>query len=272
MEIIKNYDFDHSEQPNTETISLVNMDHLQRGDGAPDEISFSAVDDKSLNEGSSPYSENEALRDNAARCAERSGYFLRKGFSDAIKNADESVVTPIYIDNEGKRIKETLTKDEALEKISEGKLSIKGFKYNKDAPAEQRAKAFENILRTFVATSNNHDFATGNVIFRACTGGCEKDFKTCAYNNKNPEKEMEAGEVMHELGIFDATYEAKRLRILRQKIEEQRKQDQGLVRPQDPKRDLPRDKEPAPKKNPKNPNLIALLQQRRNDYDPRFKK
>ncbi len=88
---------------------------------------------------------------------ERGSNFLRKGFSDAIENADESVIIPMYIDMEGKSV-EGLSKDRALNMIYENKLSIAGFKFNPEATEEQKKKAFRNVMGSFVNASNNLDY------------------------------------------------------------------------------------------------------------------
>lgn len=85
------------------------------------------------------------------------GYFLRKGFSDAILGADPNVLTPVYRDNENKSVSPSSV-DEALKLIYDGKLNITGFKFNKAATQEQKEQAFGKLINTFVETSKNQDF------------------------------------------------------------------------------------------------------------------
>lgn len=114
-----------------------------------DKISFLAYDnDTAIG------ADEKGKRDNR----EQGNRFLRKGFSDAIKYADESIITPMYIGMDGKSV-EGLSKDKALNMIYESELSIAGFKFNPEATEEQKKQAFRTVMESFVNTSNNLDYS-----------------------------------------------------------------------------------------------------------------
>ncbi len=110
------------------------------------------------------------------------GYFLRKGFSDAITAANPNVVTPMYRDNEGKEV-HLRSSAEAKKLIYEGKINICGFSFAKDATDAQKEEAFGKIINTFVSASKNLDFSSEQNLFVV-----NGKFSRVIYNNGGSEK------------------------------------------------------------------------------------
>lgn len=92
------------------------------------------------------------------------GYFLRKGFSNAVRNADPNIMEPIYKDNENRDVSVSSV-DEALDLIYSSKLNISGFKFKKGLTDEQKEQAFGKVIDSFVSASKNLDFSSEKNLF-----------------------------------------------------------------------------------------------------------
>ena len=73
------------------------------------------------------------------------GYFLRKGFSEAICKADPNVIVPVYKDNQNNDVIPISTK-EAVRMIYEGKLNISGFKFVEGATDSQKEEVINKCM------------------------------------------------------------------------------------------------------------------------------
>ena len=92
------------------------------------------------------------------------GYFLRKGFSSAVRNADPNIMEPVYKDNENRDVSPSSV-DEALDLIYSSKLNISGFKFKKGLTDEQKEQAFGKVIDSFVSASKNLDFSSEKNLF-----------------------------------------------------------------------------------------------------------
>lgn len=99
-------------------------------------------------------------------------YFLRKGFSDAILDADPNVLEPSYKDREYNDV-HPKTKEEAISQIYKNELNISGFKFKENATDEQKEEAFGKLINCFVSTSKNLDFSSDKNLFMVQGNGRE---------------------------------------------------------------------------------------------------
>ena len=124
--------------------------------------------------------------------------FLRHGFADAIRNLDENVLIPQYVDMQGKPI-ENLSKEKALDEIYKGKLSVRGFEYNPQASQEQINKSFNNLITDFVSTTQKPDYtnpARKNVFCII------RDGNDVRYTNQSENKRITSRDVKLKLGLI----------------------------------------------------------------------
>lgn len=155
---------------------------IERGDG----ILFAGYSDKTM-------WKNEV---NDRLNSHKRGYFLRKGFSDAVM-AEENILEPIYTDNSGRRVP-SMPREKAREKIYNSSLSIAGFRYKEGTSKEERKKAFDRVASIFFATSKNPDFnSAGCPRYEFCIikSGADR----IIYNNNNPEKQISILSVLSKL-------------------------------------------------------------------------
>ena len=96
--------------------------------------------------------------------AYKRGYFLRKGFSDAILEADPNVLVPLYKDNENRDVFPK-TKEEAVDLIYNSKINISGFRFVDGATDKQKQEALGKLIDRFVFTSKNSDFESDKNLF-----------------------------------------------------------------------------------------------------------
>ena len=163
-----------------------------------DEIKFLSYKDSTMDKTGSHAAFN--TKENALL----GGYFLRKGFIDAVMSADESVLSPMYITTNGKPAYPK-SKDEAVSLIYQNKLSIEGFRYNPKTTHQQKLNAFKKIVTHFIAASKNPDFENNYLnkhqfaIFNADT------LSRVVYNTKNPENYIYEDEIKERLGIESST-------------------------------------------------------------------
>lgn len=132
--------------------------------------------------------------------------FLRKGFSEAIKNTNFDFLTPIYTDLDGKEVT-TNSKEEALNLIYEGKLSISGFKISENASEEQRKDIYEKVLRAFIATANDLDFSSEKHIFDIFYNSPKIDPDRRVTLNGGGSEKITGYDVQEKLGIETANAE-----------------------------------------------------------------
>ena len=126
----------------------------------------------------------------------QSGYFLRKGFSDAVCNANPEIMAPIYVDNEGKEV-QLPSVDEAIDQIYSSKLSIAGFRFNENVTKAQKEQAFGKVVNSFVSTSKNADFSSDENLFWV-TANCSR----VIYNNGGDNRmEIRGVDVQERLGL-----------------------------------------------------------------------
>ena len=124
------------------------------------------------------------------------GYFLRKGFSEAINDSDPNVIVPVYKDNENNDVR-PLSNDEALNLIYGGKLNISGFEFVDGATQEQKEEAFGKLIDYFVLASKNLDFSSDKNLFIV-----QGNFHEVAYNNGGSENMKIRGvDVQEKLGL-----------------------------------------------------------------------
>ena len=143
------------------------------------------------------------------------GYFLRKGFSEAICKADPNVIVPVYKDNQNNDVIPISTK-EAVRMIYEGKLNISGFKFVEGATDSQKEEAFGLLINSFVSTSKNLDFSSEKNLF-VVQGNCHQ----IVYNNGGSEKMKISGvDVQEKLGLNTKAVTLNR--IYREKFAEKR--------------------------------------------------
>lgn len=178
MEFTDKYDLDM--KPNTETYFLVKQSW--------------GIDLGTYNEHTltlKEHSEHEkAVQGNA---------FLRHGFADAIRNLDENVLTPMYVDMQGKPV-ENVSKEKALDEIFQGRLSLKGFEYNPQASQEQIDKAFGSLITDFVCTTQKPDYtnpARKNVFCFVRDNNNE-----VKYINQNENRRITSRDVKLKLGLL----------------------------------------------------------------------
>ena len=139
------------------------------------------------------------------------GYFLRKGFSDAVINADPNILTPIYRDNEDKEVfPKSVT--EAIKQIYESKLNISGFRFNKNATDAQKEEAFGKLINRFVFASRNLDFDSDKNLFFVMKGQARVIYNNGGDNNVR----IRGVDVQERLGL--KTPEVINERILREKM------------------------------------------------------
>lgn len=128
--------------------------------------------------------------------AHHRGYFLRKGFSDAIREADPNVIEPIYKDNNNKEV-HPLSVDVALQLIYENKLNITGFAFKEGVTQEQKDEAFGNVINSFVSASRNLDFSSEKNLF-IVQGNCSE----VIYNNGGSQKmKIDGADVQEKIGL-----------------------------------------------------------------------
>lgn len=124
------------------------------------------------------------------------GYFLRKGFSEAICKADPNVIVPVYKDNENKDVFPKSV-EEAVRGIYDGELNVSGFRFVEGASETQKEEAFGQLINSFVSTSKNLDFSSEKNLF-VVQGNCRQ----VVYNNGGSEKMKISGvDVQEKLGL-----------------------------------------------------------------------
>ncbi len=139
------------------------------------------------------------------------GYFLRKGFIDAIKEADPNVVTPVYKDNDDNPVFPA-SKDEAMALIYDDKINISGFQFNPKATEEQKEEAFGKIVNAFVDASKNEDLTSTKNLFLI-----QANFSEVYYNHGGSENVKISGvDVQEKLNL--RTQEVMTHKMLRQKL------------------------------------------------------
>ena len=85
-------------------------------------------------------------------------YFLRKGFIQTIRDYDENVVKPLFVDQNGEDYFPS-SQDNIISLIHRNEIGIKGFAYSPRATQEEKDAEFEKIVATFVNVSKRPDFA-----------------------------------------------------------------------------------------------------------------
>ena len=85
-------------------------------------------------------------------------YFLRKGFIQTIRDYDENVVKPLFVDQNGEDYFPS-SQDNIISLIYRNEIGIKGFAYSPRATQEEKDAEFEKIVATFVNVSKRPDFA-----------------------------------------------------------------------------------------------------------------
>lgn len=150
----------------------------------------------------------EGIRENAMQ----RGYFLRKGFSDAI-DIDPDVMTPVYMDNDGNEV-HPKTKDEAISLIYSSRLNISGFKFNKDATEEQKEKAFVSLVNRFVNASKNLDFSSETNLFMIHANQRRVGY----HNGGSQDIQIDGADVQEKLGMDTPAVRLKHLRRERMEI------------------------------------------------------
>lgn len=124
------------------------------------------------------------------------GYFLRKGFSSAISDADFDVITPIYKDSDNNDVFPQ-SRAEAVEQIYSDKLNITGFRFSETATKTQRDEAFGKLIDCFVAASKNLDFSSDENLFIV-----QGNHKEVAYNNGGSQDiKIRGVDVQEKLGL-----------------------------------------------------------------------
>ncbi len=122
------------------------------------------------------------------------GYFLRKGFSDALVDSD--VIEPIFKTNDGKDANPA-SLSEARNLVYDSKLNISGFKFKENATEEQKEEAFGKLVNHFVSTSKNLDLSSDKNLFVV-----QNDSREVAYNNGGSKSMRISGpDVQEKLGM-----------------------------------------------------------------------
>ena len=151
--------------------------------------------------------------------AHKRGYFLRKGFSEAIRHIDPDVVQPIYTDMNDQEVYPKST-DEALDQIYHGDgLNISGFRFKETATKAQKEEAYGKIIDCFVSTSKNPDLRNENNLFYVWNG-----VKTVGYNNGgDSKKDIKGVDIQEKLGLNtpEVIVEKRRREALAAKREQQ---------------------------------------------------
>lgn len=151
-------------------------------------------DDKEIN--FFAYTGETALGDDKQLNSYHRGYFLRKGFSDAILNADPSIMKPIYKDNAGNEVSIQSTK-EAVALIYDNKLNISGFRFEEGITKEQKEEAFAAVINSFVQTSKNLDFSSEKNLFMV-----NGNHSRVIYNNGGHQStQIKGADVQERLGL-----------------------------------------------------------------------
>jgi hypothetical protein len=132
-------------------------------------------------------------------------YFLRKGFSSAIKDLDENILKPILTDGKGKDFNENLEKKEILEKIYENKIGVSGFKVSKEASPADVAAEYIKLVDAFVETAHNQDLSGAANRNEFMIRGLDQ-FETnqFVFSNENPNEQIDVQEILNELKLDDA--------------------------------------------------------------------
>ena len=162
-----------------------------------DRIDFGSYTDRSYLDADPNKPGDSAKR--AETNARQGGYFLRKGFWDAIKRADSGVISPEYIDWKG--LPATPNPKDAIRLIKSDKLSIRGFTYNPNATEQLKRAVYEDIVDDFIKTSLNQDFVCARVAqhYQFCIfNGKNK----VIYNNSNPKEHLSMTDIEMKLGMM----------------------------------------------------------------------
>jgi hypothetical protein len=162
-----------------------------------DRIDFGSYTDRSYLDADPNKPGDSAKR--AETNARQGGYFLRKGFWDAIKRADGGVISPEYIDWKG--LPATPSPKEVMGLIRSGELSISGFTYNPNATEQLKRAAYEDIVKDFIKTSQNQDFVGDRVArhYQFCIfSGKNK----VIYSNSNPKEHLSMTDIKMKLGMM----------------------------------------------------------------------
>lgn len=139
------------------------------------------------------------------------GYFLRKGFSDAIYTSDPNILVPIYKDDENNDVYPE-SKSEAVRLIYAGKLNISGFRFVENATNEQKEEAFAKVINCFVSASTNLDFSSEKNLFFI-----SGNYSRISYNNGgNPAIKIRGVDIQEKLGL--KTQDVKREQNIRRII------------------------------------------------------
>lgn len=120
-------------------------------------------------------------------------YFLRKGFSDAIRNADQNIMEPIYEDLSGNKVTPSST-NEAIDLIYKNELTFSGFKFTEKASDAQKEQAFGKMIKSFVSSSKNADFSSDKNLFIVQNEGHE-----VAYNNGGSQMQIDGVDIQEKL-------------------------------------------------------------------------
>lgn len=145
-----------------------------------------------------------------------SRHFLRKGFSDAIMDADPNVVVPVYKDNEDNDVFPK-SKDEALSLIFGGKINVSGFTFIEEATDAQKEEALGKLINNFVSTSQNLDFGADKNLFVV-----QNNFHQVIYNNGGKESvKIKGVDVQEKVGLNTkevATNKVHRQRMMQSRL------------------------------------------------------
>lgn len=142
-----------------------------------------------------------------ARNASLNGYFLRKGFSGALRDADPNVVEPVYKTRDGKSFAPRSV-DEAISLIYKNELTVSGFKFKENISEKQRHEEFGKLIDSFVLASKNADFSSDKNLFCVQNGSEE-----VAYNNGGSKDVMiDSVDIQEKLGLKTTGVIARQIR------------------------------------------------------------
>lgn len=124
------------------------------------------------------------------------GYFLKKGFSDVLKNVDPNVMEPIYKDFRNEEARPSST-NEAIDLIYRDELTLSGFRFKENITDAQKGDAFGKLIDCFVATSKNLDFSSDKNLFSVQNG-----LLKVTYNNGGSEgMEIDGSDIQERVGL-----------------------------------------------------------------------